>query len=126
MKYEKFEDLPIWKLSVEVAKSIYNITSTSWFKNDYSLVNSVRTTSMLITSNIVEWFEAYKDFPKYLSIAKSNLQKLRSQLIICKEIGIVDKKLFDEVSEKLNDLLNQIWGLIYYMKKPKEKDLQTT
>lgn len=126
MKYEKFEDLPIWKLSVEVAKSIYNITSTSWFKNDYSLVNSVRTTSMLITSNIVEWFETYKDFPKYLSIAKSNLQKLRSQLIICKEIGIVDTKLFDEVSEKLNDLLNQIWGLIYYMKKPKEKDLQTT
>jgi four helix bundle protein len=123
MKYEKFEDLPIWKLSVEIAKSVYDLTSWENFKAEYSLINQVRNSIMSVNSNIVEWFENYKDFPKFLQNAKGYVQRLRSQLYICMEVGILDKKSFEKIWEKLIELVNQIWWLIYYMKKPKESKL---
>lgn len=121
MKYEKFEDLPIWKLSVEVAKSIYELTTKSKFKNEFSLVNQLRNSIMLVNTNIVEGFESYKDFPKFLLIAKWHVQKLRSQLYISLEVEIISKEEFNLVVERLNDLVNQISWLVYYMKKSKSE-----
>ncbi len=41
MKIQKFENLPIWKLSLVVTKEIYDITSKSKFSKDFGLRDQI-------------------------------------------------------------------------------------
>lgn len=40
MKITKFEDLSIWKLSIDITKEIYNLTAKKIFSQDYGLKES--------------------------------------------------------------------------------------
>ena len=37
MKYQRFEDLPVWQAAVEMARSVYSLTDEPAFKGRYSL-----------------------------------------------------------------------------------------
>ncbi len=39
---ERFEHLDVWKLAVECANSIYNVTSVGKFSQDYVLRDQIR------------------------------------------------------------------------------------
>ncbi len=57
MKIKKFEDLEIWKLSLKIAKEIYNLTSKKEFSKDFELKSQIRRAIISVSSNIVEGFE---------------------------------------------------------------------
>ncbi|MGH9450453.1 MAG: hypothetical protein ACRD11_07905 [Terriglobia bacterium] len=37
MKYERFEDLPVWRVNIDLASAIYALTDRAVFKRRYSL-----------------------------------------------------------------------------------------
>ena len=95
MKITKFEDLAIWKLSLKITKSIYDITAKKEFFKDFSLVSQLRRAIVAVSSNIVEGFEKNNnnEFARYLRIAKGSAGEVRNQLYICREISYVtDRK----------------------------------
>ena len=51
---ERFEDLDVWKISVECANLIYDVTSTGKFSQDYVLRDQIRRAGVSIFSNIAE------------------------------------------------------------------------
>jgi four helix bundle protein len=56
-KIERFEDLEVWKMAVECANLIYDITSVGKFSQDYVLRDRIRRAGVSIFSNIAEGFE---------------------------------------------------------------------
>ena len=57
MKYKSFEELPIWKKSINLGKEVYLLTDKGRFEKDYSLKDQIRRATLSINSNIAEGFE---------------------------------------------------------------------
>ncbi len=72
MKITKFEELNIWKLSLKITKSIYDLTSKKEFVREFGLKDQIRRAVVSISSNIVEGFEKNNnnEFIRYLKINK--------------------------------------------------------
>lgn len=60
MKINRFEDLPIWRLTLNLTKEIYDITSKKAFSIDFGLRDQIRGAIISVSSNIVEGFEKNK------------------------------------------------------------------
>lgn len=122
MKIQKFEDLPIWKLSFIITKEIYDITAKEKFSKDFGLRDQIRRAVVSISSNIVEGFEKNNnnEFVRFLKIAKGSVGETRNQLYISIAVGYISQAEFDGINEKLQDLAAQIGGFIVYLQKKKE------
>jgi len=57
MKIKRFEDLNIWKLSLQITKEIYDLTAKKEFSKDFKLRDQIRGAIISVSSNIVEGFE---------------------------------------------------------------------
>ena len=85
-----FENLKVWHKAIELAVTIYGITSEkTQFQKDYSLKDQVRRASVSISSNIAEGDErdTNKESIRFLYISKGSLAELRTQLEIAYEIA---------------------------------------
>ena len=45
MKFEKFEDLPVWQKARELCKRVFEVTSVEPFKNDYKFRDQIKASS---------------------------------------------------------------------------------
>lgn len=119
MKITRFEELNIWKLSLKITKSIYDLTSKKEFIREYGLKDQIRRAVVSISSNIVEGFEKNNnnEFIRYLKIAKGSVGELRNQIYICRDVQYISLKEFSEINKELETLANQIGAFIYYLSK---------
>ena len=125
MKINKFEELNIWKLSLKITKSIYDLTSKKEFIREFALKDQIRRAVVSISSNIVEGFEKNNnnEFIRYLKIAKGSIGEVRNQLYISRDINYINDKEFNYLNDLLLDLSNQIGKFISYL-VVKRKDKQ--
>ena len=95
---KKFEDLKVWKLSLEITKEIYDLSFKPNFKNDFSLRDQIRRAVISISSNIVEGFEKNNnnEFVRFLKISKGSVGEVRNQLYIALSIGYISQNEFDK------------------------------
>jgi len=127
MKYKKFEELPIWKLSLELTREIYDLTSKKNFSQDFGLKNQIRRAIISVSSNIVEGFEKNNnnEFIRFLKIAKGSVGEVRNQLYIALAINYISQKEFHKTNKNLENLANQIGGFIQYLEeKRKNKEFK--
>lgn len=119
MKIRKFEDLPVWELSVILTKDIYILTGEGKFGKDFALRDQIRRAIISVSSNIVEGFEKSNnnEFIRFLRISKGSIGESRSQLYIALAIGYISQKQFDEFNVRMENLAGQIGGLISYLEK---------
>ena len=119
MKFKKFEDLPIWKLALRLTRDIYDFTSQTKFSKDFVLRDQIRRAIISISSNIVEGFEKNNnnEFIRYLKISKGSTGETRNQLFIALAVGYIAQEQFKKTNKELEDLANQIGGLISYLEK---------
>jgi len=122
MQYKRFEDLPIWQLSLEVTKIIYDYTSNERWCRDFALRDQIRRAIISVSSNIVEGFEKNynNEFVRFLKISKGSTGEVRNQLYIAHAILYINKDEFDQADGKLQELAKQIGGLIKYLEEYKK------
>lgn len=128
MKITKFEDLSIWKLSLEITKEVYNLTAKKLFSQDYGLKDQVRRAIVSVSSNIVEGFEKNNnnEFIRYLLIAKGSVGEVRNQLYVALTVEYITKEEFEQINPKLLILADQIGRFVVYLKtKRSNKEFQT-
>jgi four helix bundle protein len=85
-----YENLKVWHRAVELAVSIYKLTSDNLrFQKDFGLKDQMRRASVSISSNISEGDElgTEKQAIKQFYIAKGSSAELYTQLIISNKIG---------------------------------------
>ena len=122
MKITKFEDLEIWKKSLELTKTIYRLTSKREFSKDFGLRDQIRRAIVSVSSNIVEGFERRNnnEFKRFLQIAKGSAGEVRSQLYIALSVGYITQNEFNKNNQLLLELAKRIGALISYLEKQKK------
>lgn len=117
MKITKFEDLPIWKLSLSITKKVYDLASKREFSKDFRLRDRIHGAIISVSSNIVEGFEKNNnnEFIRFLKIAKGSAGEVRNQLYISLAVGYISQNEFNEINLEVEDLAGQIGGFIVYL-----------
>jgi len=116
LKIQKFEDLNVWQVSMDLVTEIYQE-----FKNckDFGLKDQIQRSAVSIPSNIAEGFQRgyNKEFIRFLHISNGSASELRTQLIIAKRVGILDPQIGQKLIEKTKHISAMLHGLIMYRKK---------
>ena len=84
MKYQKFEDLPVWQLAIDLGRSVYALTADAAFKNRYSLRDQIERAAVSVSNNIAEGFErgTNQELLTFLYIARGSAGEVRSMLYL--------------------------------------------
>jgi four helix bundle protein len=80
MKYERFEDLPVWKDAVELAVQIFALMEDEAFKGKGSLRDQIERAAVSISNNIAEGFErgTTQELITFIYIARGSAGEVRS------------------------------------------------
>jgi len=82
MKYERFEDLPVWKTAMELALGVYELTKDRFFNQPGDLADQLRRAGLSVSNNTAEGFErgSTAELLAYLYIARGSAGETRSML----------------------------------------------
>lgn len=107
---KKFKNLKIWQEGILIVKTIYNITSHFPDNEKFGLISQMRRCSVSIPSNIAEGYgrNSDKEMTRFLNIAKGSSYELETQLIISNELGYINEKTIEELSEQLDIIQRSI------------------
>ncbi len=105
-----FKELLVWKKSIELVKSIYQITSILPSDERFGLISQMNRFSVSVPSNIAEGSgrTSDKEFLHFLNIAIASSYELETQLIITNELFHVD---IESVVKQISEVQKMILGL---------------
>ncbi len=115
----KFEELDIWKESINYASRIYKITESFPSEEKFGLVTQLRNAVISISLNIAEGSGRYhnKDFIRFLQIAISSLYEVVSGLFIAKNERYINDNDFKSAYSEAEKIAKMINAFISYLKK---------
>lgn len=84
MKYERFEQLPVWQAAIELAKRVYTLTGQREFRGQRSLRDQIERAAVSVSNNIAEGFErgTTQELLTFLYIARGSAGEVRSMLCL--------------------------------------------
>ncbi len=84
MKYENFEDLPVWNEAADLAADMLIWTTDRRFRGKGDLANQLQRASLSISNNIAEGFErgTTSELLKFLYYARGSAAEVRSMLAV--------------------------------------------
>lgn len=120
-KIVKFEDIIAWQKSRELNKNIYDITRKRIFESDKSFQYQIRKAANSIMLNISEGFAKRSDrgFKNFLYIARGSASEVQSCLYIALDLNYISEKEFDDLKNKISEILRLITGFILALEKKK-------
>src|SRR6266478_9028841 len=82
MQYRRFEDLPVWRDSVELARSIYEFAALDIFRRHPGLRDQLERAALSVSNNIAEGFErgTTNELLAFLYIARGSAGEVRSMM----------------------------------------------
>ena len=82
--YQRFEDLPVWQKSADLAALMFRWTNNSEFRGQGDLANQLQRATLSISNNIAKGFErgSTNDLLKFLYIARGSAGEVRSMLCV--------------------------------------------
>ncbi len=102
-----YKDQFIWQKAKNLAVIIYRLTNHYPKKELYGLVSQINRCAVSIPSNIAEGYgrKSTKEYIQFLQIALGSSRELETQLIISKEIKIINNiKWIDLAIDKVNEV----------------------
>ena len=114
--YYSYEDLEVWKRSVDVAVKLYGILKSC---QDYGIKDQMLRSAVSIPSNVAEGAErdSKRDFVRFLRISKGSAAELRTQLHIAGAASIVSTKSCDQVKSEVTEISRMLQGLIVSLRR---------
>ena len=88
MKYKRFEELPVWQASIELAVQTYGMTAKPAFRRQRSLRDQIERAAVSVSNNIAEGFErgTNPELLTFLYIARGSAGEVRSMLCLLQRI----------------------------------------
>ena len=80
MKYNRFEELPVWQDAIDLAVKIFDLTSQPEFKGYYTLKDQIERAGVSVSNNVAEGFErgTTQETLTFLYISKGSSGEVRS------------------------------------------------
>lgn len=89
MKYQRFEQLPVWQSAINLADHTYQLTASPEFARRYSLRDQIERAAVSVSNNIAEGFDrgTNPDLLTFLYIARGSAAEVRSMLCLLEKIA---------------------------------------
>jgi four helix bundle protein len=118
----RFEDIVAWQKARGLARSLYEITSSPVFRQDWALRDQLRRAAVSVMSNIAEGFERNGDreFIQYLAIAKGSAGEIRAQLYVALDAGMIEPGEFEKLSATTGEIGRLLGGFMKYLQQSKK------
>ncbi len=113
-KIKAFTDLDAWREGHKLVLKIYELTSKFPQDELFGLTSQMRRCAVSITSNIAEGFgrRSFKEKTQFYFISQGSLTELQNQLLIARDVGLIDKSAFDSLAELSVKVHKIMTGLI--------------
>ena len=112
-----YKDLIVWQKSMELVKSVYELTTNFPKEEIYGLTSQIKRSAVSIPSNIAEGKRrgTRKDYRQFLIVAYGSGAELETQIEIAKMLPFgknlnydtIDK-IIEEVMKMLNKLISSL------------------
>ncbi|MGH9427599.1 MAG: four helix bundle protein [Terriglobia bacterium] len=124
MKYRRFEDLPVWQDSAELARRAYEFTSIEPLARHPGLRDQFERAALSISNNVAEGFErgSTNELLAFLYIARGSAGEVRSMLQVMegwKELANFRSQISD-LKARCEHISRQLYG---WMEKLKDSDI---
>src|SRR6266849_9407303 len=114
-----FRDLRVWKQSMELAETIYQVTKTFPDTERYGLISQLRRAAASVASNIAEGHtRSLGNYIRHLLISNGSLAEMETQLILSQRLGILSTADADQLlrrvsnSDEGSELCGKAWELV--------------
>ncbi|MEQ1706238.1 MAG: four helix bundle protein [Rickettsiales bacterium] len=110
---ESHENLEVWQIGIKLVKLIYQLTDSFPDKEKYRLTDQMCRAVVSIPSNIAEGGarKSTKEFMCFISISIGSLAELRTQIVIARELGYINKEAISKISALVVVLGKKLHGL---------------
>ncbi|MEI6508994.1 MAG: four helix bundle protein [Bacteroidota bacterium] len=122
-KIETFEDLDIWKKSVELYVEIFQVCEEGNLAKDFTSRDQIKRAALSISNNIAEGFEYENNlqFMRYLRYSKGSAGEVRSMLYVLNKTGQIDKKTYQKLNDSILIISKSIKNFLKYLDEHKRK-----
>jgi len=112
------KNLDVWRLSMELSRTIYRLTAQYPSEERFGLVSQMRRAAVSIPSNIAEGAarSSRNEFRNFLSIARSSLSELDTQLDLSEQLGF----LVPPSRTEIDPLLTRIDKMLYALRESRK------
>ena len=113
-----FKNLLVWQKSVDFVTEIYLITEKFPSSEIFGLTSQLRKAAVSIPSNIAEGNSrrSNADYLQFLKISRGSCSEIETQLLISKNLKFIEKIEYDNLNEKITEIVRMINGLINSIK----------
>jgi four helix bundle protein len=105
--------LDVWKLSMELSRVVYRLTMGYPSEERFGLVSQMQRAAISVPSNIAEGAarDSNNEFRHFLSIARSSLSELDTQLDLSQDLGFVTETSRSEIDRLLTRIDKMLYAL---------------
>lgn len=109
-----YKNLLVWKKSIELVVSTYQLTKKLPTSERYGLVTQLERASVSIPSNIAEGScrSSKKDFAHFLEIALGSASELDTQLEVALQLNLASKEVIINLQNKATEISKMLHSLI--------------
>ncbi|MGD2295677.1 MAG: four helix bundle protein [Candidatus Aminicenantes bacterium] len=127
-KTAHFEKLDCWRQARALAVEVYQASMNGNLSKDFVLRDQLRKSVISIVSNIADGKERETpgELIRYLRLAKASTAKLRTQLLISREIGHLGEGDFLDFEDKATRVSSSLADLIKATQESQEKTAPTS
>lgn len=110
---KSYQDLMVWKRSIDLVEAVYRASSTWPSDERFGLTSQVRRASVSIPANIAEGHGRLGDreLARYLSIARGSLREVETHLIIARRLNFLSDEEFDQLHSITEEVGRLLFGL---------------
>ena len=121
-----YKELDAWKLSMELAKKIYEITDTFPAREIYGLSSQMQRAAVSVPSNIAEGSgrNSKKEFVQFIYLSRGSLLELETQLELSKMLDYLHEEKYNNTARLIARVHKIINGLIFSLKNSRTTDNQ--
>jgi len=107
VKYDRFEQLPVWQSAIELGAAVYEMTAKPAFQRRYSLRDQIERAAVSVSNNVAEGFErgTTQELLTFLYIARGSAGEVRSMLCLLEKIPA-----FADFKSQISNLKSQAEG----------------
>ena len=109
----RFEGLEVWKRSVALAGTVYQITKTLPRTEQFGLIDQMRRAAVSISANIAEGSarDTDRDFAHFLNISRGSLFELVSHFEVALRLEYVTVSEAVKVKSEATEIAKMLSGL---------------
>ncbi len=121
MKYENFEDVPVWKDAVNLSVRIFELTEDRAFQGKGDIANQIQRAGLSISNNIAEGFErgTTPELIQFLYYSKGSAGEVRSICYVMERLNALShlKSEISDLKSAARSISRQLGGWLFSLQE---------